>query len=377
MYIDSLNIKNFRNYKKLNVTFNRNLNIIYGKNAQGKTNLLESIYVLAVTKSHRSLIDNSLLKNGEDLSIIKGSVKLEKSSLTNKFEIQITKKNKLLKIDENIIKKVSDYVSNLKVIIFYPDDLEIIKGSPNLRRRYINIELSQIYKKYFIYLSDYNKVLKMRNDYLKIMSSGGNYDLSYFNILTNYLVDKAIFIYDCRCDYIDRLNKKVSKIFYNISNIKEFYVTYKCGFDVIKNKEEKENFKKKLLMEFEKVYYNEIKYKTTLIGPHRDDIEFWINDLNLRSYGSQGQQRMAILSLKLAEIEILKECTGDVPILLLDDVFSELDIEKRNNLLSYIEGDIQTIITTTDLTCIDEKIVSNSKLIEIDQGKIIYQNEVI
>ena len=323
------------------------------------------------------MIDNSLLKNGEDLSIIKGSVKLEKSSLTNKFEIQITKKNKLLKIDENIIKKVSDYVSNLKVIIFYPDDLEIIKGSPNLRRRYINIELSQIYKKYFIYLSDYNKVLKMRNDYLKIMSSGGNYDLSYFNILTNYLVDKAIFIYDCRCDYIDRLNKKVSKIFYNISNIKEFYVTYKCGFDVIKNKEEKENFKKKLLMEFEKVYYNEIKYKTTLIGPHRDDIEFWINDLNLRSYGSQGQQRMAILSLKLAEIEILKECTGDVPILLLDDVFSELDIEKRNNLLSYIEGDIQTIITTTDLTCIDEKIVSNSKLIEIDQGKIIYQNEVI
>lgn len=369
MYIKDINITNFRNYDKLSLKFDKGINILYGNNGQGKTNLLESLYVLGITKSHRSYIDNNLIKNDKDFFKINGNIYINK--IKTNLEILLNKNNKVLKIDKNEVKKISDYISLMNIIIFYPDDLEIIKGSPNERRRFINLELSQLNRDYYILLNDYNKILKMRNDYLK---KSNNFDSNYFDILTNYLIDQSIQIYKLRNKFIERLNERVKEIYKNLTNIDNFNIFYKSSidFDDFSN----ETIKNKLIKEFKNKKEKEIKYKTTLIGPQRDDIEFYISEKNLKNFGSQGQQRMAVLAIKLAEIEIFKKYTDNYPILLLDDVFSELDKKKKNNLLKYINKDIQVIITTTDLTNISKKLLNKSKLIQIDNGNIKKITEV-
>ena len=363
MYLKNLKIQNFRNYDTLNIELNKNLNIIYGKNGQGKTNLLESIYVLAMTKSHRSYIDNNLIKVNKKFFKINGNLYIDK--IKTKLEIMYDNKNKILKLDNNEIKKISNYISKMNIIIFYPDDLNLIKGSPSERRKFLNSEISQLSGEYLIILNDYYKLLKMRNDYLK----NNNIDLNYLDILTNYLIEKAIIIYKMRKKFIDKLNEKITSIYKNISNLDNLKINYKTSFN-IKNYDKIE-LKKQLKCEFNKIRKKEIKNKITLIGPHRDDLEFLIDYQNLKIYGSQGQQRMAILAIKIAEIEIIKKYKDNYPILLLDDVFSELDKIKKNNLLKYIEKNIQTIITTTDLTNISKKIREKAKLIKIENGKIV------
>lgn len=367
MYIKNISLLNFRNYDDLKINFNKNINIIYGKNAQGKTNLLESIYVLAITKSHRSFIDNNLIKKNQTISKIEGIV--NKNDINSKYQIIIENKKKSLKIDENNIKKINDYISNINIIIFYPEDLDLIKGSPNIRRRFLNLELSQLNNNYLIILNDYNKILKMRNDYIKSFSNISFIDMNYFNVITNYLIEKATLIYQYRNNFIKKLNEKINIIFKDISEIDNLNIKYKnsLDFETFNNS----IIKEKLQKYYEKNIEKEFKYKTTLVGPHRDDIEFYIDNLNIKNYGSQGQQRMAILSLKLSEIEIFKREKNENPILLLDDVFSELDDIKKNNLLRYINDNVQTIITTTDLNKIDKKITESAKLIKIDNGKII------
>ena len=212
MFIKSIYLNKFRNYDQLKIDFKNGINIIVGENGQGKTNLLESIYVLGLTKSHRSFIDNNLVKEGENKSIIQGII--EKENISTKYEIEIGN-SKILKIDNDKIKKITDYISNINIIIFYPDDLEIIKGSPNLRRRYINLEISQLCSNYMTILNDYNKLLKMRNDYLK-----NNYiDDNYLNIITNYLIEKATQIILMRKKFIDRLNEIIPKIYEDISEL--------------------------------------------------------------------------------------------------------------------------------------------------------------
>ena len=216
MYLKKIYLSNFRNYEELLLELNKGINIIYGDNAQGKTNLLESIYVLAMTKSHRSFIDSSLIKQGEKISQIKGIV--SKNNIDKTFELDLENKNKIYKIDKEKIKSVSDYVSNINIVIFYPDDLDLIKGAPSIRRRFINLDISQLDSKYLNIISEYNKILKMRNDYLKIMSKNESYDSNYFNILTNYYIDKSILIYKYRSDFINKLNKYVGPIFKDISS---------------------------------------------------------------------------------------------------------------------------------------------------------------
>lgn len=362
MYISELKIANFRNYDFLKLKLKKKINILIGNNGQGKTNLLESIYVLGITKSHRSFIDNNLIKKNTKKSIIKGT--LINENIKTNLEIEIENKKKILKIDNNIIKKNSDYISRMNIIIFYPEDLELIKGSPITRRRFLNLELSQLNSNYFLILNNYNKLLKMRNDYLK-----NNYiDINYLNILTDYLIEKAVIIFRMRKKIIDKLNQNIEKIYFDITNLEKFNIKYKTCIDLDCNSEE---IKKRLKEKFNEVYEQEIKFKSTLVGPHRDDFEFYIDNLNLKNYGSQGQQRLAIIALKLGEIEIFKKYKESNPILLLDDVFSELDENKKNNLLKYISKNIQVIITTTDLNNISDEIVKKAKIIKIDQGKII------
>ena len=371
MYLKKLKIHSFRNYKILSVTFTKGINIIYGDNAQGKTNLLESIYVLGLTKSHRNNIDNNLIKSGEEYLTIEGIINDNK--IDNKLNIYIDSKVKVLKYNNTTIKKVSDYISKLNIIIFYPDDLELIKGSPITRRKYINMQLSQLYSNYYVLINEYNKILKLRNDYLKKINKRISKDLNYLEILTKYLVEKAIPIIKLRNKYINRVNEYCFKIYSDITELNNFRIEYKPSliFDL-----NDVDLKEKLLNEYKSKLDYDIKTCSTNIGPHKDDFEFYLNDKNLKYYGSQGQQRVGVLSLKLSEIEIFKKYKETTPILLLDDIFSELDDNKKNNLLKYINRDIQTIITTTDLNNLDERLIKKSKLFNINNGKIIKIKEV-
>lgn len=371
MYIKKLKLHGFRNYKSLNVTLTKGINIIYGENAQGKTNLLESIYVLGLTKSHRSFIDNNLINNNSEYLTIEGIV--NNKQIDNKLNIYIDNKTKVLKFNNDTKKKISDYISFMNIIIFYPDDLELIKGSPQIRRKYINLELSQLYSNYFILIQEYNKILKLRNEYLKKINKKISVDKNYIEILTGYLIDKSIMIYKMRDKFINKINIYCSDIYKDIMNLEGFYIKYKPSIDIdLKNSNLKEYLKK----EYDKKLDYDIKLCSTSIGPHKDDIEFFIGDKNLKFYGSQGQQRVAVLALKLSEIEIFKKYRETTPILLLDDIFSELDDIKKNNLLKYISKNIQTIITTTDLNNLDQKLIKKSKLFNINNGNIIRIKEV-
>jgi len=366
MILKSLQIKNFRNYDKLNISFNPNITIIYGDNGQGKTNLLESIYVLAFTKSHRSFIDKNLIKSNKETANIKGTIL---NDISYNLEILITKNKKQVKIDNNSVNKLSDYIEKMNIIIFYSDDLELIKGFPSERRKYLNLEISQISPNYYNTINDYNKLLKIRNDYLKQINNGEEIDQNYFKVLTDYIVEKSIFIYQMRHKYIQKLNNVCPNIFKEISGKKGFEIIYKPSIDL--ENLNKDIIRKKLEEAFSNNIEKEIKVKSTLYGPHHDDFEFHLKKENLKNYGSQGQQRMAVLALKLSEIQILKNYKKTNPIILLDDVFSELDNDKKNNLLKFIDSEMQVIITTTDLDNIDKKIIEKSKLIEIKKGKII------
>lgn len=367
MFLKKIYLSKFRNYDDLLLDFNSNINIIYGDNAQGKTNLLESIYVLGLTKSHRSFIDNNLIKEGFNYSQIKGIIIENEIDTTYEIELH-SGKNKILKVDNDSIKKVSDYVSKINIIIFYPDDLELVKGSPSVRRRFINLEISQMYANYLNILSEYNQILKLRNDYIKLINQGQTVDMNYFQVLTDYYIEKSILIYQYRHNFIEKLNDVSKKIFFDISLLEGFNIKYKTSFNF--ESYETEDMRKIISEKVNRAYNSETKLKSTLYGPHKDDIEFYIGDKNIKNYGSQGQQRMTVLALKLSEIDIFKEITSKYPILLLDDVFSELDETRKNNLLKYIQQNIQTIITTTDLSNIDESIIERAKLIHIKNGSV-------
>jgi DNA replication and repair protein RecF len=367
VFLHQLKLTNFRNYEKINIKLDDNINIFYGNNAQGKTNILESIYLLGLTKSHRSSSDNELIMDNKSSYSVEGVV--NKNKIKTKLQVKYSQRSKEYYIDNNKLNKTSDYLSNMNVIIFFPDDIEIIKGLPEVRRKYLNTELSQLYPTYFKILNEYNKLLKMRNDFLKKACNREKIDLNYLNIITEYYIDKAIFLYRARKKFIEKLTEISSPIYENISKNNNFSLKYITkpfieSFDSC-------DLKKILKENIEKNIDQEIKLGMSLFGPHRDDFEFLLNNSNLKKYGSQGQQKLSVLVLKLSEIQIFENKIGEKPILLLDDVFSEFDKHKKNNILKYIDKNIQTIITTTDLNNIKKNIVNESKVFYIDKGNII------
>ena len=321
------------------------MNIFIGENAQGKTNILESICVLALTKTYKYGVEPNLITFDKEKAKI--SAKVKKNKLINKLEINLDQTSKKIIVNNDEIRKISDYISNLNIIMFTPEDLEIIKGSPQIRRNLINMELSQISKKYLNTYNEYNKILKMRNEYLKLLLTSSLADKNYLDIITDKLIEKAIIIYQERKKYLDLINEKINGIYKNITGDEFLSVKYETNVDI--NDYSLEKIKEILLKTFNNNYKKELNYGMTMFGPHRDEFSFYLNDKNLKLFGSQGQQKIAVLSFKLAEIDIFKEYSGCNPVLLLDDIFSELDIKKRNKLLDYINNDIQSIITTTDL----------------------------
>lgn len=367
MKLSKINLVNFRNYSNAVINFGKNMNVFVGDNAQGKTNILEAICYLALTKSHRVGTNPNIIMFGKNNCKITGTVKKEK--IITKLEVKLTDEVKKLKVNSTNIVKVSDYISNLNVIIFTPDDLEIIKGSPSVRRNLLNIQLSQISKQYISVHNEYNKLLKTRNEYLKILFNNNIADTNYLDIITDKLIEKAIFIYQKRKEYIDLINLNINSYFKDISSDSGLCIKYFTN--VMFDDFEYETIRKKLKHTFKKNYMKELNYGMTIYGPHRDDFYFEYNDKDLKLYGSQGQQRLAVLSFKLSEIPIFKEYCGSEPVLLLDDIFSELDIKKRNRLLKIINSyDIQSIITTTDLKNINKNYLIDSFIYKVKNGNI-------
>ena len=364
MKINKLNLTNFRNYLNLDIEFNDKLNIIIGNNAQGKTNILEAIYFLSITKSFLSVHDKTLIYRDKEFSRVSGDI--INGGLKKNLSVLINNEGKKIEVNRKLIKRHIDYLGNLRVIIFSPDDIRLLKDSPGNRRRFLNIELSQLYDKYVKLLSEFNIILKQRNEYLKIVKNG-NYNEEYFNILNEKYVDLSVSIYIYRSNFIDKINKYIGDKYYYISGDKGLVVRYTSDIEV----NDINNMKSNMLNKLSEVKNREIMYGNTMIGPHKDNFSFYLNENNLSLYGSQGQLKMSILALKMAEIDVFKNITDETPILLLDDIFSELDIEKRNKIIRFLNDDVQTIMTTTDLNEIDDELVKIANIYKIENGHII------
>ncbi len=371
MIIKELKLINFRNYKNLKVSFNKNINIFLGDNAQGKTNLLEAIYFIALTKSHRTNKNINLLNSESKEAKVIGIIYKQdrKIPLEIYFDKKI-KKTKVNYIDQN---KLTNYIGNLNVIIFSPEDLSLIKGSPANRRNFIDKEFSQINTKYLFTLSEYQKILKQRNNYLKKINSNKDSDNLYLEVLTEQLVNLGSSIIIKRIYFINKLSLSLNEKYKqlsghdNITKIK-YSSSLKIKKDINKNE-----IIEQLNELFIKNKKKEILLGSTLFGPHRDDLEFYINNIDISKFGSQGQQRTMVLALKLAEINFMKEETHESPILLLDDVLSELDSKRQTNLLRELKGEVQTFITTPSLNDVTKNLLKEPKIFIIEKGNITKQ----
>ena len=359
MKIHHLKLLNFRNYEKMEVSFSPKYNIIYGNNGAGKTNLIESIYVLALTKSFRGTVDKILLMNSKDVCRIEGEVS---DKYTNKYKLILKDDGKKVKINNTKIDKLSDYISQISVVLFNPDDLRFIKDSPTIRRKAINLEISQINNGYLKNLNMYNKLLKQRNSYLKTTNINANSSSEFLNILTNKLIDYGEKIYESRKKYINLLNQRIGELYSRICGISDLKLDYISDY---------KNFDRdKMMKKYSDSLNRDIILGKTTIGIHHDDIKFKLEGYNIRDYGSEGQQKNAIIAYKLTELEIFYQVRGNYPILILDDLFSELDRFKINNILNLINDDIQTFITTTEIDKINDNVLINSKLFEVVDGYV-------
>ena len=348
MYVESIELRNYRNYDDLKLEFGRNTNILYGNNAQGKTNILESIYMAATTKSHRGSKDRDVIKIGEDESHIRLIIK--KRDISHKIDMHLRKnKNKGVAIDGIAIRRAAELYGLLNVIFFSPEDLSIIKNGPAERRRFMDLELCQISRLYYQNLVSYNKVLNQRNNLLKQINFNRSL-MDTIDVWNMQLVDYGSRIIKERKNFIDMMNDIIGDIHSRLTSGKEkLEIVYDAN---VTEEEFEKNLQDKMDID--------LRCASTQVGPHRDDISFLINGIDARKYGSQGQQRTVALSLKMAEIKLVKKIINDNPVLLLDDVMSELDTDRRNSLIEEIR-DIQTIITCTGYDdFIKEQIIINN-----------------
>lgn len=340
MEIKSIQLENFRNYEKIKINLHPKLNIFVGNNAQGKTNLVEAVYLCGIGKSTRTSKEKEMIKMDKEKAKI--IVEAQKEFNKSKVEIILSKtEKKAIKINNLPIKRIGELMGEIPVVYFSPDEMALIKDGPQDRRRFMDTDISQLNKTYFYLLCRYDKVLQERNKLLKTTKS---IDVlkETVSIWDEQLSDIASKIIAFRINFIAKLLKPAEKVHAEITNNKE---KLEIGYVGVVGKSVEE-IKQKLLLQYEKSIQKDWDLGYTTVGPHRDDIKVIINGVDTRSFGSQGQQRLATLSLKIAELQIFKEEKGENPILLLDDVLSELDETRKLNLLKCVK-DIQTIITCT------------------------------
>lgn len=351
---------NYRNYEALDINLGQNVNVFMGDNAQGKTNILEGIYYCAFAKSHRTSKDKELINWKADSAFL--SVGVGKARLDKRIDISILKDGKkAISINKIKIKKIGELFGNFNVVMFSPEDLKIIKDSPGVRRKFIDMELCQLNPKYYYNLVQYNKILNERNTVLKNRSINSD-------VLDIYDIQLAEFGYNIveeRIKYINKLNQYSQKIHNDITSGKE-----NIEFKYISTIKDLDNIKDNFYTLLQRNRRRDIEKGITSVGPHRDDFMVYINEIDTKSYGSQGQQRTAVLTIKFASLKIIKELTGEYPVLLLDDVLSELDFSRKRYILSTI-GEIQTIITCTGIEDLYEYLDDKSKVFKVKDGAII------
>ena len=357
MLIKSIELKNFRNYEDLRISFTEGTNILFGDNAQGKTNVLESAYVSGTTKSHKGSKDKEMIQFGKEESHIRTFV--VKNEQEYQIDIHLKKnRSKGIAVNRIPIKKASSLFGILNIVFFSPEDLNIIKNGPSQRRRFLDLELCQLDKIYLSDLTNYNKILNQRNKLLKDLNFRRDL-IDTLSVWDMQLMEYGKRIIRRRSAFIEELRKLVFEIHKNISgNREELILTYEPDVDAAQ-------FESVLAAAREK----DMKYCQTSVGPHRDDLLFQIGDADIRKFGSQGQQRTSALSLKLSEIELVKNIIHDTPVLLLDDVLSELDSSRQNYLLASIH-DIQTIITCTGLDEFVKNRFQIDRVFEVKSGHV-------
>lgn len=362
MIIKSLELADFRNYDSLHIDFSKGTNILYGDNAQGKTNILEAIYLSATTKSHKGSKDKDIVNFNKEEAHIR--TYLEKDNMDIRVDMHLRKnKTKGIAIDGQKIKKAAELLGLLNVVFFSPEDLSIIKNGPAERRRFVDMELCQLDPFYLYNLNHYNKIVNQRNKLLKDMYFNPSLKET-LNIWDSQLVSFGSKIIERRQLFVEQLNDIIYDIHKKLSGQREeLKVKYEPDVMI-------EDYEKNLAIYQDR----DVKLKQTTVGPHRDDFCFMVKNVDIRKFGSQGQQRTAALSLKLSEIELVKKIANENPVLLLDDVLSELDSHRQNYLLSTI-GEIQTIITCTGL----DEFVNNrfeiDKVFQIENGEIINNSD--
>ena len=373
MKLTELNLHHFRNYNEAQVEFSPQINVLIGENAQGKTNLLESIYVLAMTRSHRTNNDRELIEFGKDAAQIKGTVQRELGSL--KLELDIGKHGKKAKANHLEKARLSEYLGQLNVILFAPEDLALVKGAPTVRRRFIDMEFGQVSPKYLHDLTQYRDILKQRNRYLKQLQSHEAQDQLYLEVLSEQLAAVGGAIISQRVKFLSELEGYAQELHQSITQGRE-NLTFEYSSAVKDASTLTEVELSEALMDlYRQNQSKEIFQGTTLYGPHRDDVRFLINHKNVQTYGSQGQQRTTALSVKLAEIDLMKNQTGEYPFLLLDDVLSELDGARQTHLLKTIQDKVQTFLTTPGLSDVARNLIKEPRIFHIRDGQIIPEKQ--
>lgn len=372
MLVRGISLGNYRNYKDLELTFNPNINILVGPNAQGKTNILEAIFYAATGKSHRTNLDQELINWGEKFFRITvfaeralGSVKIEISTRLDG--------KKVLKVNNHIQRKLSELIGTINVVLFSPEDMMMVKGGPSVRRKFLDIEISQTSPFYCHNLVNYNKVLTQRNNLLKAIREKRE-SSELLEVWDMQLVEFGCHITRKREEVIKKIYPIAAGIHETITGgTEELKVAYVPS--VRENPDSGISLENSFLSRLQENRNNEITKGVTLLGPHRDDIEIKVGDTNIRAFGSQGQQRTCALSMKLAEVEFMKQETGEYPVLLLDDVMSELDAGRRKYLMEVVSGKVQTFVTTTGVEEVFAPIKSKSRIFEVKDGKISLAQE--
>ena len=357
MLITNLKIKNFRNYEELNLNFDKKINIFYGNNAQGKTNIIEAIFLCAIGKSFRTSKDKELIKFNENFLNIE--INYEKSDRNGKIKIDISEKKEIF-LNGIKSKKLSELIGKINVVLFTPDDINILKEGPKMRRRFLDIMISQLRPNYIYCLNMYQKTLEQRNMYLKQIKFE-NKNQEMLDIWDLKLSEYGEKIYIYRKEFIEKIKNKINIIHKKITNNnEEIKIEYISDFST----------KEKFYSSLKQNKNIDIMRGATTKGIHKDDFNIYLNDKNVSVYGSQGQNRTAILSLKMSELQVIKDEINENPILLLDDFMSELDEERRNNFLNNI-GDTQVFVTCTDILKLNN---TESDIFNVKNGKIIKNN---
>lgn len=368
MILTELRLHNFRNYQDLTVNFAPGINVLIGRNAQGKTNMLEAIYALSLTRSHRTSNDRELINWQQQSAAISGVV--QKATGKVPLELQFTKNGKKAKVNHLEQARLGQYIGQLNTILFAPEDLSLVKGAPAIRRRFMDMEFSQMSSKYLYDASQFRTLLRQRNKYLKQLKYGQQHDRVLLTVLSDQLAAYGAEVIVARHHFLQHLEKWAADLHYQISlNQEKLHLAYVTQVKV-GDKTTVDQAYQELLDLYQANQDREIDQGTTMYGPQRDDIRFMVNGKNIQAFGSQGQQRTTALSVKLAEIDLMKEQTGEYPLLLLDDVLSELDPVRQTHLLTAIQDKVQTFLTTTSLSDVARQLIKEPTIFEIKHGTL-------